>query len=48
MLDARNKRFKGKYEINISLPLGEGSLFRVCEWDSSGCSNNLGLVWSRS
>jgi hypothetical protein len=24
---------KGKYEINISLPLGEGSLFRVYEQD---------------
>jgi hypothetical protein len=35
MLDAQNKRLKGKYEINTGLPLGEGSQFRVCEWDSS-------------
>jgi hypothetical protein len=46
MLDARNKRLKGKYEINTGLPLGEGSWFRVRERDSSGCSINLGLVRS--
>jgi hypothetical protein len=48
MIDARNKRSKGKYEIITGLPLGEGSSFRVRERDSSGCSIDLGLVWTWS
>jgi hypothetical protein len=48
MLDARNKRLKGKFEINTGLPLGEGSWFRVHERDSSVCSIDLVFVWSRS
>jgi hypothetical protein len=42
------KLLKGKYEMITSLPLGEGSSFRVHEWDSSGCTINLRLVRSRS
>jgi hypothetical protein len=30
------------------VPLGEGSSFRVYEWDSFGCSIDLGLVQSQS
>jgi hypothetical protein len=48
MLDWRNKRLKGKYEINTGLPLGKGSWFRVRERDSSGCLIDLGLARSRS
>jgi hypothetical protein len=42
------KWLKGKYELITGLPFGERSSFRVHEQDSSGCSTNLGLVWSRS
>jgi hypothetical protein len=41
MLYAQNPMLKGKYEINVSLPLGEGSWFRVRERDSSVAQLNL-------
>jgi hypothetical protein len=42
------KWLKGKYEINTDLPLGEGSSFRVREWDSSSCFINHRLFQSQS
>jgi hypothetical protein len=46
MLDARNKRLKGKYEINIGLLHGEGSWFRVRERNSFVFLIDLGFVQS--